>query len=1349
MSRINVQVSGPKQADFTYKTVVLKGNASFKDQIEAAEGPTKFVIKWDFDFNDEIVTMPENCILEFDGGSLKNGTIIGQDTVFINVGDVTIWGENLTRLGTWREHSGGGGGGTADITATAEVDDSTGTPSVVVTRSVDEETTNFNFSFHNLKGSDGADGQQGPQGPQGIPGPQGNPGSQGNPGADGADGVTPSITAAATVNNTTGTPSVSVVKTGSDEAPTFTFNFSGIKGDDGTSVRIMPDAASCVALGDGYIDNEGHLQVLTSLSPRTFVDCGEIKGPAGETPDVNAQANISNTTGIPSVQVVKTGTRENPIFTFNFSGLKGQHATVDDAISTQSANPVKNRVITSEIMQRYRNTETYHKSEVYNKSEVDNLTSVDSSLSDSSTRPVQNRAVAKEFDKYYRKGEIYTKTEVYNKTEIDNLIANTPETETVLVDIWPTVAEEGVPTSTESGYFDSTGTIIADADYTIKKYPIENVYNLYFDGYLPSGAEYPFIGWYDSNNNPIKIDIYHGDAVSATEYTMQPLTVPEGAVYLYLNTNNQAELIHVGKVYGNDINAPIDIPTVLDSLVPSGTDPQTGKDLRANKVYMVPSAGPTPLTMWGWDGVAFVLLNKDNFLIEDEIKEGSPNPISSGAIAETIKNAESGIAKFGLLDANNNIVALLTDEDILQLFTKLSVNDVETQNIKIKGDLAVRQATKDDAPSNLVITTEEGDVVLGIDEDGKKYGLLANKSVYDLNIDKDGLLHSAANYPRGQKRTQIMAITDSHENSTAFERFVEALGDFESVKCGMHLGDILNYGPTYNANFMQRMSDLIRNSKKPVYYCVGNHDVGTASRAIPHCASDRQLYDWFIQPAIDNGWLRGEYDEVNNPTGEYIINKLYYSHKFADNTLLIVLYPFDDGNVIADQIDESYNLPDGTTVTEDTSYWTPVEYSPTYPSIGAGTYSADTDNGGQDADIVNVPNFTEYSFKCIQDVTLKKIPWGRGITGSDIEKYPKYRARRKYRWYSEQQLIWFCKKLEYARDNNLNVIVAQHLALSSNVEEDTNSPFSRGTRLDYDYYSSAQRYDSLEDVDSNREIVLDIINACNERTQISCSLFPKSSYEGGTKHDNTSSIEGFNFYYDFRSSGDDAIPGLFMLFGHTHFGGLSHDKNYGYVQLSQDTAKVYDLGNVGSSADKNNVCYDHINAYTMIPAPELQPANAMYGKCFVRKTGEVSEGSIADIVDYEDYMIQIYNVIEGKVFCFTSELLTNDMVSGKYIPFVGWFNSNNECIKIESYTNEDSDEEQGEFIGYSEEPIEAPEGAAYLYINVYREYDGYSLTGAAMAVHITRLGNQYTMRTERNGDGLMIRNNKIINIDII
>lgn len=59
-------------------------------------------------------------------------------------------------------------------------------------------------------------------------------------------------------------------------------------GEDGTGVAIKANAESCTQLGDGYIDQNqssttyGHLMVLTSLSPRTFADAGEIKGPAGD-----------------------------------------------------------------------------------------------------------------------------------------------------------------------------------------------------------------------------------------------------------------------------------------------------------------------------------------------------------------------------------------------------------------------------------------------------------------------------------------------------------------------------------------------------------------------------------------------------------------------------------------------------------------------------------------------------------------------------------------------------------------------------------------------------------------------------------------------------------------------------------------------------------------------------------------------------------------------------------------------------------------------------------------------------------------------------------------------------------
>lgn len=105
----------------TYTTKVLKPNLHCCKNIltqRMMNCPShKYVIKWDFDLCGKTITVPEGCILEFDGGTLKNGTIIGQDTVSNNMGDLdNIFGENLVVQGTWRDHfaKNGGGGGIPD-----------------------------------------------------------------------------------------------------------------------------------------------------------------------------------------------------------------------------------------------------------------------------------------------------------------------------------------------------------------------------------------------------------------------------------------------------------------------------------------------------------------------------------------------------------------------------------------------------------------------------------------------------------------------------------------------------------------------------------------------------------------------------------------------------------------------------------------------------------------------------------------------------------------------------------------------------------------------------------------------------------------------------------------------------------------------------------------------------------------------------------------------------------------------------------------------------------------------------------------------------------------------------------
>ena len=107
----------------TYETIRLKPNFCCKinslTQDMLCKENAKYVIEYDFSLLGQTITVPKNSILEFDGGTLSNGTIIGQDTYINDVGGLgvdTLFGESITRNGTWRINESGGssGGGIPD-----------------------------------------------------------------------------------------------------------------------------------------------------------------------------------------------------------------------------------------------------------------------------------------------------------------------------------------------------------------------------------------------------------------------------------------------------------------------------------------------------------------------------------------------------------------------------------------------------------------------------------------------------------------------------------------------------------------------------------------------------------------------------------------------------------------------------------------------------------------------------------------------------------------------------------------------------------------------------------------------------------------------------------------------------------------------------------------------------------------------------------------------------------------------------------------------------------------------------------------------------------------------------------
>lgn len=83
----------------------ISSNKNILTQAMMSKANTRYIIQYDYDLDGETITVPEGCTLDFQGGSISNGAIVGNKTKII-ASLYKIFAEDLVLSGTWNVAGG-------------------------------------------------------------------------------------------------------------------------------------------------------------------------------------------------------------------------------------------------------------------------------------------------------------------------------------------------------------------------------------------------------------------------------------------------------------------------------------------------------------------------------------------------------------------------------------------------------------------------------------------------------------------------------------------------------------------------------------------------------------------------------------------------------------------------------------------------------------------------------------------------------------------------------------------------------------------------------------------------------------------------------------------------------------------------------------------------------------------------------------------------------------------------------------------------------------------------------------------------------------------------------------------